>query len=149
MRGPARIVVFTGLRGERRIGRSLVLRCGLTGTQRSLDCLRTHFRWGKRASGGARILVWKQPLQGVGDDPERVKSSTLSPPSFPTSAAHPHPSLCSPSDFLVPPPSTCVVLTTREQFSFVSSRLLPLPWNLAGSLFPIQQDLGTHPHLNR
>jgi len=104
VRGPAKIVVFPGLRGERRIGRSLVLRCGLTGTQRSPDCLRTHLRWGERASGGARILVWKQPLQGVGDDPEeRVKSSTLFPPSFPPSAAHPHRSLRSPSDFLVPP----------------------------------------------
>ena len=104
----------------------------------------------ERESGGARILVWRQPtVQGVGDEGSVYSSRVLLPPLFfLASAAHTHQSLPALSDCLVPPSSTCIVLTTREQNSFVFSP--PLPWSLAGSLFPIQQDhLGTLPHLNQ
>ena len=77
----------------------------------------------ERESGGARILVWRQPtVQGVRDEESVYCSRVLLPPLFfLASAAHTHQSLPALSHWLVPPSSACIVLTTREQISFVSS----------------------------
>ena len=149
VRGPAKIVVFTSLRGERRTGRSFVPGGGLTGTQRGPGCLRTYFAGARGRLAVREIWCGNSHFKGW-EATRRGESSRVpcSAPSFPPSAAHPHQSLRSPLDFLVPPPSfACIFLTTRKQVSFVSA---PTPSLVFGWFaLPIQQDLGTHPHLNR
>ena len=91
--------------------------------------------------GNSHFKGWETTRRG---ESSRVPCSAR---SFPPSAAHPHQSLRSPLDFLVPPSFACIFLTTRKQVSFVSA---PTPSLVFGwSPLPIQQDLGTHPHLNR
>ena len=105
-------------------------------------------RWDERSSAGARILVWKQQFQGVGDIRRRVSSrAPCFPPLSPLQLLiHTGPS-APPQTFSFPPSSACIVLTAREQFSFASSPTPSLVFGWFAS--PIQQDLGTHPHLNR
>ena len=140
-----------GLRGERRTGRSLVLGCRLTETQCDPGCLRANFAQesGERASGGARnSAVQPSAVQGVGD---RASSRvTLLPPFFLplfSCSSTPAPSLH--LRLSRPPPPPPLASFSRLASIFRSSCLLPHPWSLAGSPRPIQQNFGTHPHLNR
>jgi len=126
VRGPAKIVVFTGLRDKRGTGLSLVLRCGLTGTY--------------SAGAEGRLAVrefWcgHSHFKGVGDDPEEsVKSNT----QFPPSAAHPHWSLRSPSDlFVLSPGPLCLHRSHDSRAVFVRLISYPFPGLWRVRLSPI------------
>lgn len=150
--GPAKMVEFTGLRGDRRTGRSLVLGCGSTGTKCGPTCL-LNFALARERWAAREILVWKYPsaVQAFKGWERRASVEhprvplllvVLSSPQL----LIPHPHRSPPLLLrLSRPPSSSACIDSRV----VSVRLLPLPRGLAGSLFPIRQDLGTHPHLNR
>ena len=85
-------------------------------------------RWGERASGGKRNLVWKQPFQGVGDDPEsQVKSSTLFRPLFPpfSCSSTPVPPLT--LGLSRPPPLLRLHISHDSQAGFVRLGSYPFP----------------------